>query len=342
MSERSERSRLSVATEQEEYLEAVRRALADLDPATRGELLEDLPEHLAEVAAEGEGSLTERLGPPEAYAAELRAAAGVGAASPTWAGRFDDRIAEGFRNIRGSLSVADRKVGPVLGYSRFSEFLALLRPGWWLLRGYLVAMGITVLSGNSHPGLLPRLGGSTLAAVLLLAACLLASVWLGRREPKLPPLARSGLAIGGVFLVLFGMVVFDKADGYGGPYEGPAEVASQNPYEFVQDIYAYDKDGKPLTGVYLFDQEGNPIRIGDPYRCQESYDFYTRAVPDVAVSYPYCPNQLPYQVAPRPGQVRPPDGQLVSPTPTEPPPTEAATAEPTVTPTVTPTATPTN
>jgi uncharacterized membrane protein len=48
------------------YVEAVRTALGDLPPATRDELLEDLPEHLAEVQAEGTGSLVDRLGSPEA------------------------------------------------------------------------------------------------------------------------------------------------------------------------------------------------------------------------------------------------------------------------------------
>ena len=321
---------MNVVTEQEEYLEAVRRALADLDPAARGELLEDLPEHLAEVAAEGEGTLVERLGPPEAYAAELRAAAGVAVAST----KRSDRLAAGFRNLLGSLGVADRKVGPVLGYPRASEFLRLLVPGWWLLRGYLVAMAITMLSGNSQPGLLPRLGGSTLAATLLLAVCLLASIWLGRRERRMPSLGRAGLALGGVALVLFGMVVFDKADSYGGDYGGPmAEVVSHNPYDFVQDIYAYDKDGKLLSEVYLFDQDGNPIRLGDPYRCQESFEFREQPVPEVAVGYPYCPGRPPYQIAPRPGQVRAPDGQLAEPAPTEPAPTATATPTPTPAPT---------
>jgi hypothetical protein len=44
------------------YVEAVRAALADLPSATRDELLEDLPEHLAEVQAEDTGSLVDRLG----------------------------------------------------------------------------------------------------------------------------------------------------------------------------------------------------------------------------------------------------------------------------------------
>ncbi|MGV9767766.1 HAAS signaling domain-containing protein, partial [Micromonospora tulbaghiae] len=59
-----------------DYVDRVRAALADLPPGVRDELTEELPEHLAEVAAEGEGTLVDRLGTPEAYAAELRAAAG--------------------------------------------------------------------------------------------------------------------------------------------------------------------------------------------------------------------------------------------------------------------------
>ncbi|WP_425487277.1 HAAS signaling domain-containing protein, partial [Micromonospora maritima] len=60
-----------------DYVDRVRAALADLPPSVRDELTEDLPEHLAEVAAEGDGALVDRLGPPEAYAAELRTVAGA-------------------------------------------------------------------------------------------------------------------------------------------------------------------------------------------------------------------------------------------------------------------------
>jgi uncharacterized membrane protein len=58
------------------YAAAVRAALADLPPAAREDLLEDLEQHLHEVAEE-EGSLHARLGPPQVYAEELRASAGL-------------------------------------------------------------------------------------------------------------------------------------------------------------------------------------------------------------------------------------------------------------------------
>src|ERR1700719_3485965 len=60
------------------YAATVRAQLADLPATERDALLEDLEQHLGEVAAEGEGSLVDRLGPPEAYAVELRAAYSAG------------------------------------------------------------------------------------------------------------------------------------------------------------------------------------------------------------------------------------------------------------------------
>ncbi|HYH29344.1 MAG TPA: hypothetical protein VD903_03075, partial [Pseudonocardia sp.] len=65
----------------EQYLGGVRAALADLPAPEVAEILDDVRTHLAELTAElggdaGVADLTERLGPPASYAAELRAAAG--------------------------------------------------------------------------------------------------------------------------------------------------------------------------------------------------------------------------------------------------------------------------
>lgn len=59
------------------YAEAVGRWLDDLPLATAAELLEGLGEHLAEVGADDFESLVDLLGPPDSYAAELRASAGL-------------------------------------------------------------------------------------------------------------------------------------------------------------------------------------------------------------------------------------------------------------------------
>src|SRR2546429_5912771 len=59
------------------YAAAVRAALSNLPTDQSEVLLEDLEDHLREVAAEAEGPLAERLGPPEQYAQELRSAYGA-------------------------------------------------------------------------------------------------------------------------------------------------------------------------------------------------------------------------------------------------------------------------
>src|SRR3978361_734234 len=56
------------------------RARADVPADRAEELLDDLEEHLAEVAADDDAPLQFRLGSPDAYASELRIAAGLPAA----------------------------------------------------------------------------------------------------------------------------------------------------------------------------------------------------------------------------------------------------------------------
>lgn len=87
-----------------EYLARVRSALADLPAGEVEEILDDVRPHLMEIASElGERArlveMVARLGEPESYAAELRAAGDYppptavgGPASPA-AGRFGLRFA---------------------------------------------------------------------------------------------------------------------------------------------------------------------------------------------------------------------------------------------------------
>jgi hypothetical protein len=95
----------------EEYLGGVRAALADLPAPEVAEILDDVRAHLADLTAELGGTvdaaaLTARLGPPSAYAAELRAAAGYPAADPGAAGRPRHGLAR--------LAVAALVGGPLL------------------------------------------------------------------------------------------------------------------------------------------------------------------------------------------------------------------------------------
>ncbi len=63
--------------EADRYLREVAPHLAALPAEERADLLEDLVQHLREIAAEPGPPLAEQLGSPEAYAAELLASAGV-------------------------------------------------------------------------------------------------------------------------------------------------------------------------------------------------------------------------------------------------------------------------
>jgi hypothetical protein len=274
------------------YVETVRAALADLPSATRDELLEDLPEHLAEVQAEDTGSLVDRLGTPEAYAAELRATAGL-----TRTGESEDRYAEVRANLLRRMRAADAWLGPLLGYERASEFLLLLRPAWWVLRGYLAAMVVArALDDSGQPiGLLPRIGGSELVAVLLLAAAVLGSVWLGRRASRRPwsfwP--RYAFVAGSALLVLVAIVGFAAADSdvRGSGYATVDYGNNGGPYENVQDVFVYDREGRLVNGARLFDQDGQPIQLGNAYCVDESTG---ESKHTQNMGYPYCPENAPF------------------------------------------------
>jgi hypothetical protein len=276
------------------YVDAVRAALAGLPDATRDELIEDLPEHLAEVQAEGAGSLVDRLGTPQAYAAELRATAGFVGGFPD-PPEPNDRLAELRDNARRLLRIADGKVGPAFGYARASEFLTLLRPAWWVLRGYLAAMVVAwMLDDSGQPmGLLPRIGGSEVVAVLLLAAAIFGSIWLGRQSFGSSRWPRYALWSGSAVLVLVAIGGFFSADSSTRDQNySDVNYYGGNPYDRVQDVFVYDDRGRLVTGARLFDQEGQPIQLGSPY-CYHEETGESRHTQNMG--YPYCPELAPFR-----------------------------------------------
>ncbi|MEU4245261.1 hypothetical protein [Actinoplanes sp. NPDC026619] len=282
----------------EAYVEGVRQALTGLSAEVREEMLEDLPEHLAEVLAEGPGTLVERLGTPEAYASELRATAGlVGDFPDPPEPRFPE-LAELRDNALAMLRDVDVRVGPVIGYEKASDFLRLLRPAWWVLRGYLAAMAIAFLLGANRGsmGLLPRIGDNDLVALVLLTGSVIVSIVLGRRSADLTRMPRYALRAGTAFLIIFAFAGFESADGDARnvPYNDAnydAGTSGGNPYSNVNDVYVYDGQGHLVTGARLFDQEGNPIQLGNNYCTDEATGESSRSV---NLGYPYCPANAPF------------------------------------------------
>ncbi|MDQ6900474.1 MAG: hypothetical protein M3072_13385 [Candidatus Dormibacteraeota bacterium] len=242
------------------YAAAVRAALAHLPDPERDALLEDLESHLAEVAAESDLSLQERLGKPEAYAAELRTAYGAGSeAEKTGRRRF-------FRDRSWALmsDAASTKV-----YRELRALLPELRPGWWVLRAYLAVLILAFMfrdGANLRPIPNPFSSGGLLQILATLVAIGI-SVRLGRRG--LP--ARRGwkgaalavnVAIAGLALPVFvsmgtGYAGAYPASGSADPYFSSVSAGSYIPG--VTNIYPFSKDGKPLKDVLLYDQEGRPV-----------------------------------------------------------------------------------
>ncbi|WP_182883333.1 HAAS signaling domain-containing protein [Microbispora sp. H10949] len=249
------------------YADAVREALADLPPEDRETLLEDLHDHISEVAAEPGLSLEDRLGAPEAYAAELRAAYGGRPAGTATSrrGRLRSRTA----------GVARRAHTRMLGlppYRQAAAFLPELRPAWWVLRGYAIALA--VLATLTTPGLVP---GDLVAWVFTLTV-VWASVWLGRHARSGPRgWGRTLLAGANVLAVV--LVITAMADASStspmnvsfdyGP--GPAAVGPGRSVMIeraatldggpVYNILPYAADGTPLRDVRLYDQDGRPLTL---------------------------------------------------------------------------------
>ncbi|MET7328582.1 hypothetical protein [Nonomuraea sp. NPDC005650] len=230
-----------------EYARAVRDVLAD--HPEREELLEDLDDHLAEIAAESELPLEDRLGPPEVYAEELAAAYGD---RPRGRGK---RHADPRAWVRGAHTrLMDQ--GP---YRGFVGFLPELRPGWWVLRGYLLAMLLLAMTGEG--GLVPP----NPAAWALVAAGVWVSVWIGRRRS-----GRLAAGLVGALNLVAALALFAGMAEAGSRDSDGVRVVMANPQprmyaaeassnDDVYNIKPYAKDGTPLTDVYLYDQDGRPL-----------------------------------------------------------------------------------
>lgn len=251
------------------YASAVRAAFADLPGPDRELLLEDLEDHLQEVAAEAGGPLADRLGRPEAYAAELRASAGLPAPGAlgrrrtgswlreTWGAQQAGRLWQA-----ASTHPAGRAV---------LEFLPELRPAWWVLRGYLAVQAACValslldanLGGLSFP--IPRPFGSRVLGLLAVAGAVAGSVALGRRGTSRRGLVALGNAGLGLFAVLM-LLELGAGEAYDDQYHPefvttysePALGLRANGRE-ITNIFPFDADGKPLQGVFLIDQDGDPV-----------------------------------------------------------------------------------
>jgi hypothetical protein len=253
------------------YYERVAAALADLPAEARDELLEDLPAHFAEVIAEQGGPLVDRLGPPATYAAELRAAAGLDAGTAKVPARAP--LVVYYERLVAALPGLDERAGRIIGYPRATEFLRLLRPAWWIARA--VAVVVLIFAADIVPA--DRFDDPI--GWLFLAVAIVVSIRLGAtgvpRVPRWAGFAGTAVAVVGVLFVIVNAPSLLRQ--YTSQTYYPT---SGGPFDGVTNVFPVDERGRQLEHVTLYDQNGNPIQVGDYWRC-------TNGEGGVA-SYPLC------------------------------------------------------
>ncbi|GIG69768.1 HAAS signaling domain-containing protein [Phytomonospora endophytica] len=183
------------------YIAAVEDALSDLPPHVRGELIGDLIDHLTEVAGEITTAvpLATRLGPPEAYASELRSTlpttADTGARMPQPAFAGTAMVAAAPPSTVDWHAVADRAdgfLGELFAYRRATDMLYALRPGWWVARALILSVGLALFLMGDFYFYVQDSPVMFVAAAFTFAAVVL-SIRLGR---KTSPAARfTGTAV---------------------------------------------------------------------------------------------------------------------------------------------------
>ena len=240
------------------YAADVRAALAHLPDAERESLLEDLESHLAEVASESDLSLQERLGKPADYAVELKSAYGAGteAVKTTQRRLFRDRLWAMMKQASGTQV-----------YREMRALLPELRPGWWVVRAYLVVLVLAFMfrdGANLRP--IPNpFSRSGLVQILATMVAIVISVRLGRRGMPINTALRGAVLAVNAAIALIALPVLVSM-GTGSMYfyspadsSDPYSAAAAGYYPGFTNIYPYSKDGKPLKDVLLYDQDGRPL-----------------------------------------------------------------------------------
>ncbi|HEX6547478.1 MAG TPA: hypothetical protein VF134_01900 [Candidatus Dormibacteraeota bacterium] len=293
------------------YAAAVRAQLSDLPPGQADVLLEDLEDHLAEVAAESGAPLAARLGSPAAYAAELRAAYGL--------------AQEGGRRWRfARLARLGRWIAGFESYRAVRGYLPELRPAWWVLRAYLLVLALAVLLRGGRaihpvPNPLSSLG---LLEIVAMGVAVVVSVRIGRWSRRGDRGGPWPIAVGNVVVAFAGLVALGGMStpdwNYGSPVSEPCCVrsdvyAANRP---LTNIYPYTADGKPLDGVLLYAQYGQPLMVGGKGSgVTTQYPMGADGLP-ITNEYPQRQTRLDGSVVPRPRVALPVVAASPTPSPT--------------------------
>jgi hypothetical protein len=206
-----------------------------------------------------------------------------------------------------------------------TDFLAALQPAWWVARGVVAAALVVEIVVRAELALV----------VLLSLVTVPLSVWLGHRTRRdrrwlwaVVPL--NGLAAALLLLLLGSSALFGPSSSSGGlvqDYKQPG--LWQDMDRQILDIRPVDAAGNPLTGVYVFDQNGRPIDTATNSSCENQHRL---AAAGASAARPYPRGTVDYD--PRTGDcVTIPPGPLVVAVPSG---TPSATGTVTVPPPTTP------
>jgi len=220
------------------------------------------------------------------------------------------------------------------------DFVASLQPAWWVLRACAAAALLVAVAG----------GVDVLAVLLVALLAAPVSAWVGHRTRRdrrwlwaVVPL--NGIAA--VVLALNGTIIAGTPGVFGGNESVVSAPAAeyqpglwQDSEREIRDIRPVDAAGNPLTGVYLFDQDGRPIDTSAGEDCTDYYEFAedggrVRGGADGGQESDAAYPRGTWDYDPRTGECRfTPPGPLVVAVPTTPAPgTGTATALPTPEPT---------
>ncbi len=247
------------------YLAAVRDSLSDLPASERDDLVAEVEPSLVEAAAEG-GAIAARLGPPEEFAAELRAAAGLHESSPSTP--RPSELAARLRTLAARIRNDPRLVAP----ARIARDLA---PIWWVARAYFavgaLAFALDEQWSARYP-VVPRLGGSGETGALAIAVAAVISAWLGLRARRHGPLfPRAGAVLNALLALAIFPTLAEVTDtkahdalvaaAYAPRPQAVAPTGVSNNGTRVDNIYPFSRDGKLLHDVLLYDGAGRPIEV---------------------------------------------------------------------------------
>lgn len=242
------------------YAAAVRRGLADLGREQVDDLTDGLEADLADAIADTDharhgGDLVAQFGTPQAYASELRAAAGLGNADRPTAPHGP------WRRLRELLHEEGDRLRARPWWPGVARFGNVVRPLWWVVRGWAAYMLLDFWFGSGASDWFPS-GGT---GRIVIVAFMLASVWLGQsRVGRLRGVVLALNTVLAISLLVVAPSISQQRVWQSDAYQASASAPAQDGVvvDGVQagNLFAYDAAGNPLRDVQIFDDRGRPVR----------------------------------------------------------------------------------